>query len=174
MKLLIVVDSKHGSTLGIAEAMADELRTRAHQVDVRPATASPDPRGYGAVLIGSAIYMGAWREDARQYIDQHQAQLAQRPVWLFSSGPLSEDQAELLKAPKYLNESMGKTKAIEHKLFLGSLDREKLGFGEKLITRIVRAPEGDFRQWDHIRAWAQELADKLEAATPGKQAAAAN
>jgi menaquinone-dependent protoporphyrinogen oxidase len=70
---------------------------------------------------------------------------------------------------------MGKTKAIEHKLFLGSLDRDKLGFGEKLITRIVRAPEGDFRQWDHIRAWAQELADKLEAATPNnKQATAAN
>jgi hypothetical protein len=27
----------------------------------------------------------------------------------------------------------------------------------------VRAPEGDFRQWDDIRAWAAEIATALKA-----------
>ena len=36
-----------------------------------------------------------------------------------------------------------------------------MGFGERMIIKAVKAPEGDFRDWDDIRAWAATIADEL-------------
>jgi len=36
-------------------------------------------------------------------------------------------------------------------------------FGERLAGKIVRAPEGDFRDWEAIREWAQGIASALAA-----------
>lgn len=163
MKLLVVVDSKHGSTLGIAEALAEELRQHGHQVDVRPATAAPDPSEYAAVLVGSAIYMGAWRDDALRFVESQQHVLRERPVWLFSSGPLGDADPKPKDPPQKIEALVTKTGARAHELFRGRLDRSELGVGERLITRIVRAPEGDFRNWEAIRAWATLVAQALAA-----------
>ena len=37
--------------------------------------------------------------------------------------------------------------------------KSELGFGEKAIVLALRAPEGDFRDWDEIRGWAAEVAE---------------
>jgi menaquinone-dependent protoporphyrinogen oxidase len=36
-----------------------------------------------------------------------------------------------------------------------------LGFGERAIAVAFRAPEGDFRDWPAIEAWAAAIADSL-------------
>jgi len=42
-----------------------------------------------------------------------------------------------------------------------------LSFPERAIVGALRAPYGDFRDWDVIRTWAEEIADSLvEAAAP--------
>jgi menaquinone-dependent protoporphyrinogen oxidase len=51
--------------------------------------------------------------------------------------------------------------AREHRIFAGRLDRARLGFGERAITTMLNAPEGDFRSGDDIRAWAHHIADEL-------------
>jgi menaquinone-dependent protoporphyrinogen oxidase len=38
----------------------------------------------------------------------------------------------------------------------------KLNFAEKLIIKAVKAPVGDFRDWDMINAWADGIADALK------------
>ena len=53
------------------------------------------------------------------------------------------------------------TNARGHRVFTGRLDRASLGLGERLITRMVQAPEGDFRDWEAIDAWAREIASEL-------------
>jgi menaquinone-dependent protoporphyrinogen IX oxidase len=37
---------------------------------------------------GSAIYAGSWLPAAKRFAEQHRAQLATLPLWVFSSGPL--------------------------------------------------------------------------------------
>jgi menaquinone-dependent protoporphyrinogen oxidase len=37
------------------------------------------------------------------------------------------------------------TRAREHRLFGGKLDRRQLGFAERALTLALRAPEGHFR-----------------------------
>jgi menaquinone-dependent protoporphyrinogen oxidase len=52
------------------------------------------------------------------------------------------------------------TDARSHHVFGGRLDRKHLSLGERAIVGLVRAPDGDYRPWDKIRAWsAHDLAD---------------
>ena len=53
--------------------------------------------------------------------------------------------------------------ASKHVVFAGKLDKGRLGFAEKAIVVALRAPEGDYRDWDEIHRWASDIADVLHA-----------
>jgi menaquinone-dependent protoporphyrinogen oxidase len=42
------------------------------------------------------------------------------------------------------------------------LDTNKLSFPEKLIVKGIKAPIGDFRDWEAITAWATGIAEALK------------
>jgi menaquinone-dependent protoporphyrinogen oxidase len=46
-------------------------------------------------------------------------------------------------------------------VFSAKIDKTKLSFGEKAMVVAVRAPVGDFRDWNEIESWATEIADRL-------------
>jgi menaquinone-dependent protoporphyrinogen oxidase len=46
-------------------------------------------------------------------------------------------------------------------LFHGALDMTKLSLIEKFMTKAVKAPAGDFRDWDAITSWAAAIARSL-------------
>jgi menaquinone-dependent protoporphyrinogen oxidase len=56
---------------------------------------------------------------------------------------------------------MTASQAREHRVFAGRLDRKLLGFGERALVVAVRAPEGDFRDWDAIDRFAGEIVERL-------------
>ena len=158
MNILVAVASKHSSTRGIAEAIGQELRRSGHTVQVRGADEVNGLGGYDAVILGSAIYMGNWLAEARQFVDKNRASLATMPVWLFSSGPLGQSDPQPPGDFAHLRELMDATQARGHRTFVGKLDRSSLGRAERLVAKVVRAPEGDFRDWEAIREWAREIA----------------
>jgi menaquinone-dependent protoporphyrinogen oxidase len=82
------------------------------------------------------------------------------PTWLFSSGPVG-DPPKPEEDPVDVAEVSEKTSAREHRVFSGKIDKSKLSFAEKAIVVAVRAPEGDFRDWDEIGDWANSIADSL-------------
>ena len=63
--------------------------------------------------------------------------------------------------PTNLDDLMAQTGARGHEVFVGRLDKSALSLGERIISKAVKAPEGDFRDWDAIRAWAQGIAEQL-------------
>jgi menaquinone-dependent protoporphyrinogen oxidase len=109
--------------------------------------------------------MGNWMPEARHLVERYQPQLATLPVWLFSSGPLGDDDPQPADDPTRLPTLIEQTHARGHRVFTGKLDHAELGFGERMITKMVHAPEGDFRDWDAIRGWAREIAADLCVAT---------
>ena len=161
MKVIVVAASKHGSTQEIAEAVGAELRRGGHQVAVYAAKDNPAVSGYEAAVIGSAVYAGSWLSDARTFVAENQAALQTIPVWLFTSGPLGEENPQPLDDPVQLPELLVQTNARDHRIFVGKLDRDKLNLGEKLIVKVVKAPYGDFRDWEDIRNWAGEIGRAL-------------
>ena len=58
---------------------------------------------------------------------------------------------------------MAAVAARDHRIFPGRLDRHRLGFAERALVFAFRAPDGDFRDWDAIAAWAGGIADELQA-----------
>ena len=56
-----------------------------------------------------------------------------------------------------VDEELALTKAREHRVFTGRLDRDRLSAVERLVTRLFRAGTGDGRDWPAIRAWARDL-----------------
>jgi menaquinone-dependent protoporphyrinogen oxidase len=164
MTILVAVATRHGSTIEIADAIADELRRVGHTVKVRDVADGPRLDTCTAVVVGSAVYMGAWLPEAVQFIDHHQAQLQDKPVWLFSSGPLGAEDPQPTAPPKQLDALLEHSGARGHCIFVGKLDKSRLSLGERLVTKMVGAPEGDFRAWDAIRDWAREIGSALPAA----------
>ncbi|MEP7047377.1 MAG: flavodoxin domain-containing protein [Ilumatobacteraceae bacterium] len=165
MNVIIVVGSKHGSTRTIAEAVGDELRNSGLDVSIVDAdegTITLD--GYDAAVIGSAVYVGRWMKDARAFLNANRESLGQMPLWLFSSGPLSDasDQSDDLADVRAFADDVH---ARDHRVFAGSLDKADLSLVERAAVRVVHAPYGDARQWGEIRSWAQTIAAELTAAS---------
>ena len=162
MKVLVSAASRHGATADIAKAIGETLEAAGLEVAVLPPDTVTSLAGFDAVVLGSGVYVGHWMEPAKDLVERFGTELASRPVWLFSSGPIG-DPPKPEEDPVDLPELMEATGARGHRLFSGFVDRSRLGLGEKVILAAVRAPEGDYRPWDEIRAWAGEIAAALEA-----------
>lgn len=158
---VIVVESRHGSTLGIAGALAQRLVF--HGLNVQVADPSVDAEiDADVVLVGSAVYLGKWLKPAVRYLERHAEQLVERPVWLFSSGPLGDDVATVGSGggidADYVDHLVELADAREHRVFPGRLDKAALGPVETVVAHAVHAPEGDFRNWLEVYEWADEIA----------------
>lgn len=165
-KVLVAYASKYGATKEIAEKIGQVLKDAGFAVDVLPADKVTDIGPYKAVVLGSAVYIGGWRKGAAKFLKANEKALAERPVWLFSSGPTGlGDPVELVKGwrfPKALQQFADHVKPQDIVLFQGAVDTKNLGFFGKLAIKKVKAPLGDFRDWEAINAWAAAIAAKLK------------
>ena len=160
MNVLISAASKHGATAEIAAAIGAVLSERGHTASV----VSPDEvmhvDDFDAVVLGSGVYAGHWLRPVKDLIERCQAALVAIPVWTFSSGPLG-DPPKPDEDPVDVEYALSACNTDQHILFAGKLDPDKLGFAERALVKALRAPEGDFRDWDAIEAWAEGISDAL-------------
>ncbi len=165
MNALVVWESKHGSTAEIGLAIGRALRERGLHVTMSEVGSVPDDMEFDAYVIGSAVYAGHWMKRIKQYVRDNRARLLAHPVWLFSSGPIGHPPTPD-DSPLDIAEVFEYTAPREYKIFAGKLERASLSFAERAIATVLRAPHGDFRDWDAIGAWAEEIADKLKVEAP--------
>ena len=152
MRVLVAYGTKLGGTKGLAEMVGSDLVDLGHEVDVRPAGEVKDIDGYEAVILGGALYYFiSWHKDARAFVKRHRKALQQRPVWLFSSGPLDESATEKDIPPiRTVRRAMEQIGARGHVTFGGRLE-EKQG----------NLPVGDWRDPEHVRGWAEQVSAEL-------------
>jgi menaquinone-dependent protoporphyrinogen oxidase len=170
VNVIVIHASRYGSTEGIAEFIAERLREQGLQAEARSVNSRPDPGMYDAVVIGSGVYLGRWLKEAVEFVQQNREALAARPVWLFSSGPLTLPDGVALDDPQMEpKEIAGLRETIrprDHRVFFGALDPARLGFTQRALRRLPAAravlPEGDFRDWQNIEAWADGIAQSLK------------
>ena len=161
MTILVAYASKHGSTQGIAERISEKLHQLVKVNDVRSIDTVSDPGSYEAFIIGSAIYYGSWMKEATEWVHYNQAILVAQPTWMFSVGPLGVDFMDDEQQPKEKVEFQESIKPRDQRVFFGSLDNHKLSFTERMLAKAVRAPEGDYRNWEAIDAWTESIARDL-------------
>lgn len=166
MRVLVVHGSRMGSTREIAERIAGQLRASALQAEAVPAGDRPDPSGWDAFVVGAGVYAGHWHPDAIEFVRANRDVLSEHPVWLFSSGPVGSAATKHAPAePKEIGEVRKLLHARDHRTFGGAFDRanvEQAGLGPAskfIASRLI--PEGDFRDWGEIEAWASQIARDL-------------
>lgn len=86
--VLVAFACQSGSTAGIAETIATELRKSGLAADCRPIAAVTDLEPYGAIVLGSGVFLVRRQSDGAGFITRHADELGRRIVWLFSAGPI--------------------------------------------------------------------------------------
>ncbi len=176
MRVLIAYTSRYGATQGIAERIAAVLRREGVEAVVQPARHADDPVGYDGVVIGSAAYFFHWMKHSAKFVRRNCDVLAERPVWLFSSGPLGSKANDAqgrdprdVTIPKEIAEFRNTIRPRDHRVFFGTMNPEKLSFTHRLVFKLpvnrdnALFPVGDFRDWSDIEGWANSIAKELKA-----------
>jgi menaquinone-dependent protoporphyrinogen oxidase len=158
-KVLVAYASKLGSTGGVAQAIGEELTVRGNVVDVKLVKDIRDVSPYGTVLLGSAVRMGRWLPEAVTFLEQNADTLSSKSVSYFTvCMTMQEDTPENRARARDIT---GAARAVREPtaegFFGGRMDYGKLSFLEQAILRAKKTPEGDFRDWDAIRAWGKVL-----------------
>jgi len=164
-KVLVTYASRLGGTRGIAEAIGAGLEKRGHEAVVKSVSDVANVE-FDAVVLGSGVFANHWHKPAVEFVRRHEPALKARPIWLFSSGPIGEiKQAGPFADPKEVAAIRERIQPRDHQIFWGSLDRAALDASNLgTITRFVSRrfiPEGDWRDWPAIDAWAEEISNAL-------------
>jgi len=190
-RILVVHASRHGGTAGIAQRIGEVLRTAGADTVVARAADMPDPRPFDACVIGAGVYMGSWVKEGTQYLERYAGSLAERPVWLFSSGPLPRSSGGATEAAddpyggalgpatgpgsggrRRIEELAARIHPREHRVLAGAFDPDDppRTMAERLVRMMPAAkdilPAGDFRDWPAIEAWARDIANEVAAPVP--------
>jgi menaquinone-dependent protoporphyrinogen oxidase len=164
-RILVAHASRTGSTAGVAEAIGKSLVESGAQVEVLPMQDVRDLAPYRAVVAGSAIRGNKWLPEAMQFVQAHQATLAQKPfatflVCMTLAMPNGDKYREHVAG--FLQPVRALVKPVSEGLFAGVLDISKISsLGDRLKFRLSVIfgvwSEGDHRDWNAIRAWAESI-----------------
>ena len=168
-KILVTYASRTGSTRGVAEAIGKILAEGGAQVDVLPMQEVKDLTPYRAVVAGSAIQNKQWLPEAVQFIQAHHAELACRPFAAFLvCMTLAMRNGETYRpfVAEFLAPVRALVKPMSEGLFAGALDISKVpSLRDRLMFRLSVLfgvwSEGDHRDWNAIRDWANGLHSQL-------------
>jgi len=160
-KVLVTYASKYGSTGGVADAIGKELCSKDVTSDVALINNAGNIGSYQGVVIGSAIYMGKWMSEAVDFVKKNKDTLRQMPVAYFLvcmtlSKPTEENRAKVLSYMDSILKAVPEIKPVGIGTFAGALDYNNLSWLNKKILKSKGTPEGDFRDWNSIHAWARE------------------
>jgi len=160
-RVLVTYASKYGSTGGVADAIGKELCGKGLAADVALIRNAGDLGLYQGVVVGSAIYKGKWMPEATDFVKENRAILHRMPVAYFlvcitMARPIEENRAVALSYMDPILKALPEIKPLDIGTFAGALDYNKLSWLNKRILKAKGASEGDFRDWNSIRTWAQE------------------
>jgi menaquinone-dependent protoporphyrinogen oxidase len=159
MTILVAYGTKMHGTEGLAETVGDALRAQGFGAVVTEAREVGDVSRYEAVIVGGALYEGRWHKDARRFVQHHASELAERPTWLFSSGPL-DDSASAGDIPpvKGVQALMDEVHARGHVTFGGRLPDDAHGL---MAGAMAKKHSGDWRDDAQVEAWVDLIVPAL-------------
>lgn len=128
MNTLILYASKYGATGEIAQRIADKM-PKAIVCNLAK-DKIPPLSSFDCIVIGSSLYAGMIRREAKEYITQNSTELCQKKLGLFLSG-FKPDNAYFTN-----NFSSDLLEAAAATAFLGGIfDPKKVGFLSRFIVK---------------------------------------
>ena len=162
-RILIAFATRAGSTEGIASAIAEEFSTSGYDINTVLINDKTELKGYDHIILGGPIYMGAMNE-VKDFIRRNEDAVGSRLLGAFAVGMSFAGDDEEMQAPARdaLKNAIAPLKPKYYGYFAGMTDPKKLSFLQRTALRIVTSPIGDFRDWEAIRGWTQEIIRELQ------------
>jgi len=162
-KVLVVYGTGTGCTAGIAERIGAKLTAMGATVEVVSAKIGPVVAGYDAVLVGSGVRAGSWHKPVKEWVAANADALKAVPVAFFTACLTMADAEKADEVRAYTDALIAETgvEPVDVGLFAGWNEPKEFPFVERTILKLMKAPTGDFRDWDAIDAWTTEVAGKL-------------
>ena len=136
MKTIILYATKHGAAAEIARRIAEKM-TGATVHDLKQPV--PDLAEYDSVIVGSSVYAGMFRKEAKAFLSQNVDILKAKNIGLFASG-MSKDETGKVFTDNVPAEVMQSAKTT---MLLGGLfDPKKANFAERLVMKVVTKQSG--------------------------------
>lgn len=168
--ILVGYATGSGSTKEVAEAIARVFNEADANTTVTLKNVKEkieDLSKYTAVVLGSSIRAGRWLPEAFRFLETHREALKQIPVAYFTTCLTMVDDSEesrniVLGYMEPVFQAAPEIEPVGLGLFAGSLDPSR-----QLIMHSS-GPQGDYRNWDLIEAWAAEVRPALHQKVEGK------
>ncbi len=185
LNALIVFGTRYGATAGTAEEIGKNLCEKGFKVKLANLKEEKiqDLTQYKLVVVGSGMAMGNWTSEAEDFVKKHQKDLENRKLALFISSlkPVEEKTGNTKAVARIqkigLDEKIAKyhLNPITVRIFGGIINYPKIsvlfrkaveiGYKSKLKENGFKEIEPDvydLRNWDEIRDWAKELAERAQ------------
>jgi menaquinone-dependent protoporphyrinogen oxidase len=168
-KILVTYATCTGSTVGVAEAIGKTLSAGGAQVDVLPMREVKDLTSYRAVVAGSAIQGKQWLPEAVQFVKANRAELSRKSFAAFlvcMTLAMKNGESYRPFVADFLSPVRTLVRPASEGLFAGVLDISKVPtLKDRLMFRMSVLfgvwSEGDHRDWNAIRKWAEGLSPLL-------------
>lgn len=165
-KILVAYATRSGATAEVAQHIGRVLSEAGAMVEVCPTKEVDDLQSYRAVILGSAIRAGRWLPEAIRFVERHATALSQLPVAYFVVClTMKDDTPENRRIVKgYLDpvlQQVPQVQPLEIGLFAGALSYGQLPLVARLMAKAAKAPQGDFRDWSAVAAWAASIRSAL-------------
>lgn len=157
--ILIAYATRTGTAREIAEALGAGLARKGAQVEIKRMEDVDDLGRYGAVVLGSAVREEMWLPEAMEFVRHRQEELQKIPVFYYVVAmTLAEDTPEhAQEVLGYLRPVRALVEPVDIGLFAGALDKGKLSPVIRLMLTKKGFPDGDWRDWDAVRAWGERV-----------------
>ena len=146
MKTLILYATKHGATREAAKRIALKI-PGAVLHDLKQANTS-SLADFDCVIIGSSIYVGAIRKEAKTFLAQNADRLKDKKFGLFLCG-LQENEEKQFFASNFPPDIL--TAAKETAFLGGIFDPKKAGFMERFVIKAVAKLPGYTNMIDNAK-----------------------
>jgi len=184
LKALIAYGTRYGATAGTSEEIGKILREKGFDVKIVNVREEKikDISEYGLIVVGSGMRMGKWVSEAEDFLKRFQKEFIQKKLALFVSSMITVAEREgkteedgVCSSRKVAEDIVAEygLKPITMGLFGGVINYNKMGFFERKTMGFLKPQlekDGfketepgvyDLRDWDEIRNWAKELAEKV-------------
>lgn len=171
VRILVSFATGHGSTAGVADAIAAALRDAGAQAEAVRVEDAPDPAGFDAVIVGGPIRYDRWMPAARGYVACHEAALAARPTaYFFTCMSLASPSRKAAKnARAYADRIARAVPAVRPVTvggFAGAVDLTAFSPVARVLAwtmfRLLGVRPADSRDFAAIRAWARGTLDLID------------
>ncbi len=162
--VLITYATWSGSTAEVAEYLAKSFSQAGLPVVLQKMKDVKTVDEYSAVILGAAVRIGKIHRDASKFVRRHQRKLGNLPTACFVVCMTAKDPTETnqLTTAGYLAQLKAGLAPLAESAFAGVWRADAFPFPLNKILKSTRMEEGDYRNWDAISGWGEEVAGLLK------------